>query len=321
MTDTDRGGTTAVPEDSDRLEAWGRFERRLTAHIVIMTDEIDHLSLGLRSGGGAWGEPGAFITTTDEGARVHAEVGGNCHLAPMFALGDEQCAQMAEIGWTFHLTDEIGMWDTGDEPEMDNWTIDGTRAESARIASAVVRALRDVFGVAHPQLLSHSGWGPAREYVDELGIPDAAKIEVEPAGFEEPVVLMPRDRAALHEFVGDYLGRHFTDVRVYGDDYVVWTMGQAIRVRVYSEIPMVSIKARVAHGVTALTRAAAVLAVINVDSSWGKWTLRGDEVWAETEMFGKPFVPVHLAKQIHFLSSSVDRHRDRLVRDIGAKVG
>ena len=323
MADTDHGGATAAPDDLDGPDPWTSFERRLAEYIATMTDETDHLVLDSPGGNKYESAPYAQFATFADGTMLHAEVAGNCYLAKEFTLDVEQCRQLEEIGWTFHTTEEAGFWDTSNGPEMDNWSLEGSQREAPMIARAVVRALRDVFGITHPHLLTHSGWGPARDHIADLGLLDAEEVPEEEPSLDQPIAVFPRTFDEFRTLVAETLLLHFGDfAKADGKaEFVLTHMDQEVRVHVHPDRAAVVIAARVAHEVKSRTLTAVRTSALNLENGLCKWNLRGDDIWLEAVVLAIPFAPTHLRATIDCFFDAMTEHRDDLVRQVGAQVG
>lgn len=158
-------------------EAWTRFQAQLADRLVEMAED-DVLVVEAMVGDES--EPGAvpyvqFCAWGDE--MLRGEVAGNHVLAVSRELDAQGEAALEEIGY--------GAPTYGPDEEADhgslNFHVDLPQSEADRLAVMSVRALRDVFGVAHPALLSG-------DVVEHLAAPE------EPAAFErtdEPVAAYP----------------------------------------------------------------------------------------------------------------------------------
>ena len=71
---------------------------------------------------------------------VRAELSGDAYLAPLHRLDAESASSLRLGGWL------------GNDDEELNWYLERSVADANLLALTVVWALRDVFGVAHPQL-------------------------------------------------------------------------------------------------------------------------------------------------------------------------
>ena len=98
---------------------------------------------------------------------VRAELSGDAYLAPLHRLDAEAASSLS-----------LGGWLGNDEEEL-NWYVERSVADANLVALTVVWALRDVFGVAHPQLLTYSAWGPNSESAIALGIGASDEVPVE----------------------------------------------------------------------------------------------------------------------------------------------
>lgn len=309
----------------DELSVWEQFEDSLAAHLATMTDpaEEDHLRLELADpdpDGTAGCPPYAQFTGFAEGRMVRAELSGNAYLLPQYQLGAAGRALLEGMGWAGNVVDG-GIEDR-------NWSLDRPAADAAEIAGRVTWALRSLFGIAHPHLLTYDAWGPAAEGVAALGLCASDDVPTDgpaPAGRLAPtsaLAVEPADRAALLELVADVLHARSEAPATIDDDgdFVLHHLGQPLWVRVREDRPAVEILARVAHGVRSRRATAVEIGLLNRDNLWVRWTLQGRSVWQSIILPGTPFVPSHLDVMLTIFLKAMTSTRDDLAYRTHAKV-
>ncbi len=151
----------------------------------------------------------------------------------------------------------------------------------------------------------------------ESGLPQEGRPVLDTLVFtpEGPSELAAVVRRQLVEKYGD------DNVTVDGDDdIVVRGFGYPVWVRVHQNQPAVQIFARVVRDVHSRRATATELAILNRDSAWCLWKQRGREVWPETMVLGRPFVPRHLDSMLDVFVSAVGEHRHDLAFRVGGKV-
>lgn len=306
------GGGSAEPQDltTETNEAWQRLQVGLAEQLGNMTDEDDHLVMELPSGGDR-GEVGTtpYAQFAGFGDRmVRAELSGDAYLAPLHRLDAESASSLSLGGWL------------GNDNEELNWYLERSVADANLLALTVVWALRDVFGVTHPQLLTFNAWGPNSASADVLGLGATADVPAELAIEQledpaEPLVLSPSDRDELVEMVLMVLQAKLGERPTVDDDgdAVLIHLGQPVRVRVRHEQPAIEIFARVAHDVRSRRATAVELAVLNSGNSWVKWSQRERTVWQHLVIPGAPFVPAHLDGMVDVFLETMTKTRDDLV--------
>jgi len=318
MTGANHGGrpadpTTGANETFD--EPWEDFEMRLAAYLMTMVDadERDHLLIELPGPDGDGGcTPYAQFAGFGEGTMLRAELAGNAYLLPQYRLDDAACELLEVLGWLGNTEDEK------------NWYLERPVGSALGVADLVVTALRDVVGIAHPQLLTYRAWGPAAEGAEDVGLCAAGAVPVdEPsAPADLPLALVAEDRDMLVGFVGDLLrAKYDTEPQVDDDgDFVLTHLEQPVWVSVPAEQPAVVVTARVAHGVHSRRTAAVEVGLLNRDQMWSRWTLRDRDVWQTLALPGLPFVPAHLDDMLDLFFAAMSSTRDDLAFRLGARV-
>lgn len=309
MDEMTNGGGSAEPQDltTETSEAWQRLQVGLAEQLGNLTDEDDHLILELPVGSDVGTTPYAQFAGFGD-CMVRAELSGDAYLAPLHRLD-------AESGSSLRL----GGWLGNDEQEL-NWYVERPVSDAHFIALMIVWALRDVFGVAHPQLLTYKAWGPNSSSAVVLGIPTSDEVPAELAidaseETVEPFVLSPSDRDELMEMVQMVLHAKLGERPPVDDDgdVVLMHLEQPVWIRVRPEQPAIEIFARVAHDVRSRRATAVELAVLNGDNPWVKWVQRDRTVWQHLVIPGAPFVPVHLDGMVDVFLETMTKTRDDLV--------
>lgn len=317
MDESDRGGgpadrTSATPE-IDR--AWHELREGLSRHLAEMTDEDDHLVVEMPEGRGPGCTPYAQFAGFGGGTMLRAELSGNAYLNVAHRLDDETCDGLRTMGWL------------GNDEQEANWYVERPLAAAAMVAAAVVGALREVFGVEHPQLLTYRACGPSSVTAPSLGLSASEDVVAELPDTKTdtapiPLVCTPADRdeliaearAALRLASGD-------EPPVDEDgDLVLSHLGQPVYVRARGDQPAIEILARVAHDVYSLRSTAVEIAVLNRTHTWTQWLLRDREVWLRIILPALPFVPSHLVNMVEVFCSAMEETREDLAFRVGGKV-
>lgn len=318
MTNHSPGGT---PADPTCVEAWATFEDQLAGYLADMVDaaEQDHLILELPGDDESGTAPYAQFAGFDGGTMIRGEVSSNAYLGAGFLLDERSTALLEDAGFVLQRDDEGA---------AQNWARDVPIAEARALASVVVVALRDVFGIAHPHLLTYQAWGPATEGIDVLGLCATSDVQVDPVVSPSrarralgKTAYRPKTRAKLHELVGRLLAQKYDVEPVVDDDgdYVLEHMGQAVWVRVRSDQPAVEIMARVAHDVRSRRATSVEIGLLNRDHSWVWWTLIDRSICQSVLIPGFPFVPVHLDAMLDVFMEAMSTTRNDLALRVGGR--
>ncbi|MBM9460206.1 hypothetical protein JK386_09845 [Nocardioides sp. zg-536] len=331
------GGT---PAEETCAAAWTEFEELLAVHLATMTDVDDHLIVELPEppGGSAGGTaPYAQFAGCGDGVTVHGEISGDRYLAPQHRLG--HAAQgLADAGFTLDF-DEAG--------EPTNWVSEQPTERVAMLAQQCVFALRQVFGIAHPHLLTYQAWGPCAEQAEALGLWPSDEVPVEDAAAHDELAhdelapeagepfpppgdpdgrplktaYRPKTRARMLALVERTLSRR-AQAKVETDDdgdFVLAHLGQPVFVRVLQDQPGVLIFARVAHDVRSRRGAAVETSILNRDHLWVKWDVRDRDVVQTLAIPGFPYAPDHLARMLDLYLDVLTTTRDDLVLRVAGR--
>lgn len=328
MTHANHGpGNDPVPAELDA--AWAAFEVALASYLATMRDpdEGDHLLLEVTDPDPEGEEgcpPYAQFAACGDGTMIRAEISGNAYLRPQFQLGVDASGWFNRAGWAGGAADADGVGNV----EERNWYVVAPVDGVEGVASVVVEALRDRFGIVHPQLLTYRAWGPAAEGARFLGLCATGEVpldEPQTVG-HEPILghlaLQPSDRDELLGLVSAVLREKYgVDPTVDDDgDFVLHHLGQPVWVRGRTDQPAVEIMARVAHDVHSRRATAVEIGLLNRDNLWVRWTLRERTVWQTLLLPASPFVPSHLDEMLDLYLAAMSETRDDLAYRTGAKV-
>lgn len=325
MTHDSHGG---APADETCFEAWAGFEHLLAEHLGTMVDTggADHLILELPGDDHTGTAPYAQFAGFGDGRMVRGEVSSNTFLGRSFLIDERAMVLLGDAG--FELTH-----DAAGGPL--NWACDLPIGEAAALASRVVFALREIFGIPHPHLLTFQAWGPSADGVRALGLCASADVAADlvPAAPVPPpddpdgrpplrTAYRPKSHAKLVRLVGRTLQRRLDAEPIVDDDgdFVVEHLGQPVWVLVRGDQPAVEILARVAHDVRSRRGAAVETAVLNRTTLWVKWEVRERAVWQTLLVPGFPFAPMHLDAMLDVFFAAMSAHRDDLAFRLGGRV-
>lgn len=319
MTEDSHGG---APADETWFDEWSKFESLLAGYIATMVepDGDDHLILELPGDDEGGTAPYAQFAGFGGGTMLRGEISSNTYLGRSFLLDERGRLLLDDAGFTLQHDD------AGDPL---NWASDRPLHEAVALASQVVFALRDVFGIPHPHLLTCRAWGPAAVSVGVLGLSPSDEVPVDvipPPGNPDyrprlKTVYKPKTRAKLVELVGRVLERKYDgEIDVDDDgDYVISHLGQPVWVRVREDQPAVEIIARVTHEVRSRRATSVEIGILNRDHAWAKWELHGRAVWQRLLVPGFPFAPAHLDAMLDVFLTSMTTTRDDLALRVGGR--
>ncbi|MGN6575116.1 MAG: T3SS (YopN, CesT) and YbjN peptide-binding chaperone 1, partial [Nocardioides sp.] len=292
--------------DDATAQAWRQFQAGLADRLAeLETDDVlvVDVLVGHKPEGGAapyvqfcaWGEQ-----------MLRAEVAGNHVLAAPYELDEAGERALLAFGY------DAPTYGIDDEPDAGslNFHLDLPQQQADRLAVMSCRALREVFGVVHPALLSADG-GVAAPH--EPGAAERARADEAPAtfphgGHEELTALVD---AALTPYFG-HPPRHDDD-----GDIPIDLGSTALFVRVCETVPVVEMFACVATDVQDAERAAFEVNVLNRDVRHVKFRLVGDCILADLQLPAWPFAPEQLRAMVSLMSSAVEE----VSGDLQARVG
>ncbi|HLN78100.1 MAG TPA: hypothetical protein VK204_13710 [Nocardioidaceae bacterium] len=295
--------------DRNTARAWSRFQARLADRLAEMgEDDMLVIDAEVADDDIDGAAPYVQFAGFGEGSMVRGEVSSNNYLAEPYALDEDRVARLTALGW--HLP-TVGPG----QPEGDgsgNFFTDLPLAEADRLAVMAVKALREVFGVAHPAFLVADGLGED----PEAPLPPSDAVPVER---DEPLAIMPESAEHLRELVDEALTPLFGAAPQHDDDGdipVPWG-SSLVFVRVDDEVPVVQLFGFVVEGVKDLERAAFEVSVLNRDFRFIKFLLVEDRVMARVHLPAWPFVPEHLRSMLTGMSAQLDQIDEDLVARVG----
>jgi hypothetical protein len=303
--------------DQSIERAWSRFQARLADHIADMNDDdilvvevessLDHDCEGSAPYVQfcAWG-----------GDLVRSEVSSNAYLAPEHQLKPAAVRMLTAVGWSVPTADRDDQ--SSDGPA--NFYLDIERSHADRLAVMTTRALRDVFGVAHPAFLTADDL--AEDTGANLGVPTGPASSAEPLVVEhQPVTVHPRDREHLRALVQEALTPVFGQPPEHDEvgDVSVATRRALIFVRVLPDVPAIRLFASVAQDVTDTARAAFEVLRLNRDVSVLQFVLVDDRVMAYVHVPANPFASERLLSTLATMVEVLDDLDHDLVTRIGGR--
>lgn len=301
------------PQDQAGMSEWNEFEERLAAYLATMADQEDYLILEAPNIHGAATGPYAQFAREGDGQMLRAEVTANTFLAPEARLDTDRVAALEAAGW--RLAD-------GDDP---NHFCEAPSGNISELARAALTALREQYGVPHPQLLSVQAGGPAAEQVETLGLAGTGDIPEDSVATESAAFIAePESREHLIDLIGHALRDH-VDVEPEADDdgdYVLEHDGQAFVLQVSDDEPAVEVLARVAHDVPDPRQAEIEIGAFNRDYPWGKWVLIDRSDVVQSLMIpAMPFSSDQLGAMLQLFVAILDETRDDIARRVGGTPG
>jgi hypothetical protein len=307
-------GHEASEVDRAAAAAWVRFQAELGDRLgELAEDEVLLVEAMLGEEDEAGTAPYVQFCAWGEGM-LRGEVASNHVLVEARELDEEGERALVELGYdapTYAPDD--GADDDADAGADDgavNYTVDLPQTEADRLAVMAVRALRDVFGVPHPALLTGD-------------LTDAATAPEEAAAAEradEPVAAYPHGgheelTALVDRALTPYFGhepRHDDD-----GDIPVDLGSTVLFVRVHESVPVVELFACLATEVQDLERAAFEINVLNRDVRFVKFRLVEDSILADLQLPAWPFAPEHLRAMLALMTDSLQHVEADLLERVG----
>src|SRR4051812_4330023 len=154
--------------DSSTAGAWRRFQARLAHHLAAMEDDdllLIEVEVAKEDEAGA----APYVQFCGWGAgHLRCEVASNNYLAPAHRLAAEAEEDLVALGF------ETPTWSSEDDADSGpaNYWIDVETDEADRVAVMVVRALRDVYGAAHPAFLTGHPFDDAGSHAAPGAVPE-----------------------------------------------------------------------------------------------------------------------------------------------------
>lgn len=299
----DFGDGSTAEESFDK--EWRDLEIALGNLLVDMDEPGQWLTLELPGAtlGDGQGAPWALFFPTGKDETVMGQLPANTDLLEAHRLEESADAHLEAFGW-------------GRGP-VSCWLIGRHASDADDIAEAAIAALRDCFGVPHPQLLTYVAEGIPEILCEQLGLEHREFVPTEQPTesnkFVRPTVhCTNRDelRAATLALIAEKLG---CEPEVDDDgDILMPLAGQMAFVEVLDQ-PAIRIHACVARGVRSQRQTLVELGLMNRRSIWVRWELRGDEVWQEVMVLAWPFAPDHLDLMLDTFEHQLETFRDDLV--------
>lgn len=290
--------------DRAAASAWREFQARLADRLAAMEEDdmmVVEAMVGEEPEAGA--APYVQFSAFGDGM-LRGEVASNHVLDERWELGAPSVRALGELGYA------APTYAADEEPDDGslNHYVDVAQAEADRLAVMATRALRDVFGVPHPALLSG-------DVVDETTAVEGAAHE----RADEPVAAFPHGgheelTAMVDRALTPYFGhepRHDAD----GDIPVTAGLG-LLFVRVLDELPVVELFGCVVTDVTDLDAARREIAILNRDVRFAKFRLSGDSIMVDLQLPAWPFVPEHLRAMVAMLTDMIAGIEDDLVERV-----
>lgn len=186
--------------DRSTARAWSKFQARLADHVADMQDDdILLVEAELAADEDEADGSAPYVQFCAWGEEfVRCEVSSNDYLATEHLLDPAAVETLTALGWS---APTCGRDDDDPGEESANFYLDVDRSHVDRLAVMTVKALRDVFGVAHPVFLSAGNLTDDDEPAPDLGVPASQAIsEPDP---DELIAVSPRDREHLRALVDD----------------------------------------------------------------------------------------------------------------------
>ena len=295
--------------DRATVVAWREFQAQLADRLAALEEDdvaIVEAMVGEEPEAGA--APYVQFCAFGDGM-LRGEVASNHVLDERWELGEEPVRALGELGWA------APTYAPDEEPDHGslNHYVDVEQADADRLAVMATRALRDVFGVAHPALL-------CGDVADEVSAPAAEGAAAERT--DEPVAAFPHGG---HEELSAMVDRALTpyfghEPRHDSDGDIPVTAGLSVFfVRVPEDVPVVELFGCVATDVADLDAARREVEILNRDVRFAKFRVSGDSVVVDLQLPAWPFVAEQLRALMAMLTDMITKVEDDLVERVGGR--
>ncbi|MFC0004236.1 T3SS (YopN, CesT) and YbjN peptide-binding chaperone 1 [Micromonospora siamensis] len=306
-------------------EAWREFARALAERLRELPAGA-HLELTLDPTASGTGDA-VYSTSVDVGeeGKLSARAVGNATLPQGYRLDRAAVADMIALGWS-----PPGVVAGSGE----DFGLDGSTAEAAKLAPVLTRTLRDVYGAPHPAFLvylvhdaqgeplpvpplgtARSEFGPDRDVEADL---DEALATAAGAKEGEKDVLELADR--VRTVVSTMLKSDADQLQVDSDGDINIRAGSAmVFVRVRDNPPLVDVFSPVLTEVEPTERLYVKLSELTNRMPIGRLYCADDTVWASIPVFGRNFQATHLMLAVQVMTGLADELDDRLHGEFGGK--
>jgi hypothetical protein len=307
-------------------EAWQEFARALAVALrELPADARLEVTLDPTASGTGDAIYSVSIEIGAEG-RIGARAVGNAALPEGFRLNRSAVAAMVALGWSPPgVIEGSGV----------HFGLRSGTAESSRLATTVVRTLRDVYGAPHPAFLVFLAQDAADEPIpiEPLGTarPAALDEDVEAdidldqalataraaqAGGNEVIALEEQVRTVISAML-----KSATDqLQVDSDGDINIRAGSAmVFVRVRDNPPLVDVFSPVLTEVDPTEQLYVKLSELTNRMPIGRLYCTNDTVWASIPVFGRNFQATHLMLAVQVMTGLADELDDRLHGEFGGK--
>ena len=298
--------------DSSTATAWTQFQARLADHLLEM-EEDDLLMLEAETTGHDGGAAPYVQFCAWGPGQLRCEAVSNGYLAAEHRLDQAEETLLLELGFEAPTYEPDAEPDAQSDGGSANFWVDTAQEEADRLAVMAVRALRDVYGAAHPAFLS----GLPAEVV---AIDDAVTVEPAVQPDDEAPAVYPLDGPdQLQSLVDRTLTPVIGHEPVHDDDGdIPFDCGDVVVfVRVLRDKPALRLFACVASGIEDRRRAAFEVQVLNRDTLFFTFLLLGDAIVMQADVLAWPFAPAHLRDLLDHMCRNVGQIHDDLTERLG----
>lgn len=317
-------GTTFL--DRRAGEAWRELRSQLGDRLVALRageHVVIEVDLGVDDEDAVGASPYVQLAGFGDEPWIRAEAVSDHYLDERRLLGEGGDALLRALGWS------PPTHGPGDEPDSGsaNWFLDRERSRADEVAELAVRALRDVYGCAHPAFLRVEGdfvptgiAAPAAPPFEGGGTSGSDESTIERIAREDRIE-HPRSHDELVALVTETLASLYDGtVEPDGDgDFPIRFGRSVLYVRVWESEPSVELYAELVDGVQDTAAARREANVFNRDVVLGTCWVRDGVVRFRHVLCAMPFSSEHLRQVLARIGSDLDERAEDMAERVGGQ--
>jgi len=308
--------------------AWQEFARGLATALTQLPGGVQ-LDLTLDPNASGTGDAVYEVAVSvDDDRQLYAEAVGNASLPDGYRLDREAVADLVALGWSppgvvERSGDRFGLTAPGDA--------------ATRVAAAVARTLRDVYGAPHPAFVTYIVTGTPAGAAALLKGAAEGTLELPPLGSARPAPMpsspqppalpaapAPVDYDLLVDQVRTVVAamQKTSPEALQTDedgDIGIRSGSAMVFVRVHPNPPLIDVYSPLLTEVEPNERLYERLSQLTRRMPIGRLYYTEGTIWASVPVFGRNFAATHLVLAVQVMTALADELDDRLQNDFGGK--